>query len=71
MEEELENERKLRQKSEMQRKDLEAQLDELQDQLETAGGATNAQVNQITEAVIRRCSVEKMLLKHFAKFTGK
>ena len=46
MEEELENERKLRQKSEMQRKDLEAQLDELQDQLETAGGATNAQVNQ-------------------------
>ena len=46
MEEELENERKLRQKSEMQRKDLEAQLDELQDQLETAGGATNAQVIQ-------------------------
>lgn len=44
LEEELETERKLRQKVEMARKDLEAQLEELTDQLESASGATSAQV---------------------------
>ena len=29
----------------MQRKDLEVEIEDLQDQLETAGGATNAQVS--------------------------
>ena len=46
LEEELENERKLRHKTEQARKDLESQVEELQDQLETAGGATNAQVQK-------------------------
>ena len=44
LEEELENERKLRQKTELARKDLESQLEELNEQLEIQGGATTAQV---------------------------
>ena len=31
----------------------------------------NISSNLITEAVARRCSVEKGVLKNFAKFTGK
>lgn len=44
LEEELENERKLRQKTELARKDLESQLEEMQEALEAQGGATHAQV---------------------------
>ena len=44
LEEELENERKIRQKVELARKDLDSQLEELSEQLETQGGATTAQV---------------------------
>ena len=44
LEEELESERKMRQKVELQRKDLEQLVEELQDQLDQAGGATTQQV---------------------------
>lgn len=46
LEEELEAERQSRSKVEKQRSELARELDELQDRLEEAGGATAAQVGQ-------------------------
>lgn len=60
LEDELETERKLRQKVELARKDLEAQLEEMNEQLEGASGVTTAQVevNKKREAENQRLRKE-------------
>ena len=47
LEEELENERKAKQKTELARKDLESQLEELNEQILVQGDATTAQAEVI------------------------